>query len=110
MRAYIAAGVIGVGLTAFTVWAWPAREELEPRVAQGNAAFAQREFPQALGHYEAAPGDGPRNAGVHANRGLAKFRVLLAPGDGGVLPEVGGLIHSIRSIRRPARRSGIPPA
>lgn len=88
MRAYVVAGVIAAGLTAFTVWAWPPREELEPRVAQGNAAFAQREFPQALGHYESAPGDGPRNAGVHANRGLAKFRVLLAPGDGGVLPEL----------------------
>ena len=90
MRGWILAGVVGAGLVAFTVVAWPPRDELEPRVAQGNAAFAQREFPQALGHYEAAPGDGPRNAGVHANRGLAWFRTLLAPGDGGTLPELAG--------------------
>ena len=88
MRAWIVAALIGLALAGVTVFAWPPRDELEPRVVQGNVAFEHREYPQALGHYESAPGDGPRNAGVHSNRGLAKFRTLLAPGDGGVLPEL----------------------
>jgi tetratricopeptide (TPR) repeat protein len=56
-------------------------------VRQGNQAFAQRDWPASLTHYEAAPGDTARNAGVHMNRGLARFRIALPPGDGGALPE-----------------------
>jgi tetratricopeptide (TPR) repeat protein len=84
---WVAPTVVALGLTGFTVWAWPARDALEPRVRDGNSAYAQRDYPGALGHYEAAPGDSPRNAGVHMNRGLARFRSALPPMDGGALPE-----------------------
>ncbi|MEZ4408130.1 MAG: tetratricopeptide repeat protein [Polyangiales bacterium] len=80
--------VVGVGLAGFTAWAWPPRDEVDPRVARGNAAYARRAFPEALQDYEAAPGDGARNVGVHRNRGIARFRIALPPGDGGVLPEL----------------------
>ncbi len=78
----------GVALAAFTVWAWPPRDAPEPHVRDGNRAYGQRDFPGALGHYEAASGRGSQNAGVYMNRGLARFRIAAPPGDGGVLPEL----------------------
>jgi tetratricopeptide (TPR) repeat protein len=56
-------------------------------VREGNTAFARRDFPGALARYEAAPGDGPGNAGVHLNRGLARYRIALPPLDASALPE-----------------------
>lgn len=80
---------VGVVLAGFTVWAWEPRDEPEPRVQRGNRLFESREFTQALAQYEAAPGDGLRNVGVHMNRGLSRYRIALGPNDAGVLPELG---------------------
>jgi tetratricopeptide (TPR) repeat protein len=87
--AWVAPAVAGVVLAGFTVWAWPPRDQPQPKVRDGNRAYAQRDWPGALSQYEAAPGDGVRNAGVHMNRGLARFRAAVPPGDGGTLPELG---------------------
>ncbi|MBI5516426.1 MAG: tetratricopeptide repeat protein [Deltaproteobacteria bacterium] len=78
---------LGSALASFTYWAWAPRDAPEPNVREGNALFARRDFPGALGHYEAAPGDGPLNAGVHMNRGLARYRIALSPADAATLPE-----------------------
>ena len=86
--AWVAPAAVGVVLAGFTVWAWPPRDQPQARVRDGNRAYAQRDWPGALSHYEAAPGDGVRNAGVHLNRGLARFRIAVPPGDGGTLPEL----------------------
>jgi len=86
--AWVTPAAVGVALAAFTVWAWPPRDQPQARVRDGNRAYAQRDWPGALSHYEAAPGDGVRNAGVHLNRGLARFRIAVPPGDGGTLPEL----------------------
>lgn len=86
---WVVPAAVGVVLAGVTAWAWEPRDEPEPRVQRGNRLFATGEFPQALAQYEAAPGDGVRNAGVHMNRGLSRYRIALAPNDGGVLPELG---------------------
>lgn len=85
---WVAPAVVGLALTGLTVWAWPPRDAPEPHVRDGNRAYSQRDFPGALGHYEAASGRGVANAGVYMNRGLARFRIAAPPGDGGVLPEL----------------------
>ena len=88
LPAWVVPTVIGLALAGATVYAWPPREQLEPHVRDGNKAFEERDFAKALQQYEAAPGDGVPNAGVHMNRGLARFRMAVPAGDGGVLPEL----------------------
>lgn len=80
------AGLTAVGLLAFTLWAWPPRPAPEPHVARGNELYRQRQYREALGEYESAPGAGPRNAGVHLDRGLARYRVSVPPPDAATLP------------------------
>jgi hypothetical protein len=103
--AVIAAIVLG----AVTVWAWPPRPAPEPHVRQGNTYYASRRYREALGEYESAPGGGARNAGVHLDRGLARYRVTIPPGDGG-LPMVAidasapeGLSQAQEEMRTAAR-------
>lgn len=86
--AWLVPVAVGAALVGFTAWAWPPRDAEQPRVRDGNRAWAQRDWPGALTHYEAAPGDGAHNAGVHLNRGLARYRIAVPPGDAGVLPEL----------------------
>ena len=83
-RPWWIAVLVGIALAAYTVWAWPARPAPEPHVRQGNTHYAGRRFREALGEYESAPGGGARNAGVHLDRGLARYRVSVPPPDGGV--------------------------
>ncbi len=87
--AWLAPVAVGAALLGFSVWAWHPRDAEQPRVRDGNRAWAQRDWPGALSHYEAAPGDGVRNAGVHLNRGLARYRIAVPPGDAGSLVELG---------------------
>ena len=75
---WVLPAVVGVGLAGLTAWAWEPRDTMEPHVAEGNRAFAQRDWPGALTHYEGAPGNGVRNAGVYMNRGLARRRYGVA--------------------------------
>ncbi|MDP3276162.1 MAG: tetratricopeptide repeat protein [Deltaproteobacteria bacterium] len=76
-------GVCAAGLLGATVWAWSAREVPEPSVERGNTHYRSGRFGEALTEYESAPGAGPRNAGVHLDRGLARFRVAI-PSDSGL--------------------------
>ena len=85
---WLAPALVGVGLVAFTSWAWPPRDEPEPNVREGNERYARGEYPVALQRFEAAPGDGVRNAGVHMNRGIARVRIAVPPNDAAVLPEL----------------------
>ncbi|MBL8603768.1 MAG: tetratricopeptide repeat protein [Myxococcales bacterium] len=85
---WVYSALVGAGLAGLTLWAWPPRDEAEPHVSQGNRAFLNREFQPALTQYEAAPGDGLQNVGVHMNRGLARYRLALPPNDASVLPEL----------------------
>jgi hypothetical protein len=81
---WLAAG-IAVLLLGATVYAWKPREVPEPNVQRGNERYRARAYEEALGEYEAAPGAGPRFAGVHTDRGLARFRLAI-PTDAGGLP------------------------
>ncbi|MFO0559982.1 MAG: tetratricopeptide repeat protein [Polyangiales bacterium] len=78
-------GVASVALLGATAYAWKPREVQEPNVQRGNERYRARAFDEARGEYEAAPGAGPRFAGVHTDRGLARFRVAI-PTDAGGLP------------------------
>ncbi|MEI8256746.1 MAG: tetratricopeptide repeat protein, partial [Deltaproteobacteria bacterium] len=109
-RPWWIAGIVGVLFAALTIWAWPARPAPEPHVRQGNRLYAERRFRDALGEYEGAPGAGPRNAGVHLDRGLARYRVSVPPPDGSVLPMLGpdaaspeGLTQAQDEMRTAAR-------
>lgn len=86
---WVAPLLVGAGLVAFSAWAWPPRDEPEPNVREGNERYARGEYPVALQRYEAAPGDGVRNAGVHMNRGIARVRIATPPNDAAILPELG---------------------
>jgi len=88
LPAWVVPAILGAGLAGLTAWAWPPRDEPEPAVREGNDRFARGDYPAALQRYEGAPGDGVRNAGVHMNRGLARFRIAAPPLDGAVLPEL----------------------
>lgn len=107
-RPWWLAGVVGAGLAAATVLLWDPRSVPEPSVQRGNDHYRALRFQEALGEYESAPGAGPRNAGVHLDRGLAKFRVVL-PSDAG-LPLLGpdasvpaGMEQIQESLRTAAR-------
>lgn len=80
------AGVGAVLLLGFTLWAWNPREAPEAHTARGNELYRGRQFGEALSEYEAAPGNGPRYAGVHMDRGLAQYRVSAPTGDAGGIP------------------------
>jgi hypothetical protein len=86
-RPWWIAGVAGVLLAGATVYAWRPREVPEPSVQRGNEHYRGRRFEEARDEYESAPGAGPRFAGVHVDRGLARFRLAI-PTDGG-LPLLG---------------------
>lgn len=82
--------LLAIGATALvgaTAYAWKPREVLEPSVQRGNERYRARQFDEARDQYESAPGSGPRFAGVHTDRGLARFRIAI-PTDGG-LPLMG---------------------
>jgi tetratricopeptide (TPR) repeat protein len=85
-RPWWMAGAVAVGLLAFTLWAWAPRPAPEPHVTRGNELYRQGLYADALGEYESAPGAGPRNAGVHLDRGLARYRVSVPPPDAATLP------------------------
>lgn len=80
------AAALGTGLLGLTVWAWPPRPAPEGHVVRGTEAYNRRQYVEALSEYESAPGAGPRNAGVHLDRGLARYRVAAPPSDAGGLP------------------------
>ncbi|MBL8683878.1 MAG: tetratricopeptide repeat protein [Myxococcales bacterium] len=78
-------GVVCALLVGATAYAWKPREVAEPNVKRGNERYRAGQFEAARDEYEAAPGAGPRFAGVHTDRGLARFRLAI-PTDGGGLP------------------------
>jgi len=80
------AGLVGLALAGLTAWAWPPRDAPERHVVRGNQMYVRQQYREALGEYEAAPGAGTRYAGVQLDRGLARFRVHVPPGDAGTLP------------------------
>jgi|LNFM01.1.fsa_nt_gb tetratricopeptide (TPR) repeat protein len=75
-------GVLSAALVGATAYAWKPREVAEPNVHRGNERYRAGQFESARDEYEAAPGAGPRFAGVHTDRGLARFRLAI-PTDGG---------------------------
>lgn len=75
--------LIAAVLLGATAFAWKPREVPEPNVLRGNERYRAGQFEAARDEYEAAPGAGPRFAGVHTDRGLARFRLAL-PSDGGL--------------------------
>ncbi len=83
-RPWWIAGLIGAALLGGTALAWKPREVLEPNVKRGNERYRARQFEEARDEYEAAPGAGPRFAGVHTDRGLARFRLAIATDAGGL--------------------------
>ena len=85
-RPWWIAVIVGMLFAGITIWAWPPRPAPEPHVRQGNSLYAERRYRDALGEYEGAPGGGPRNAGVHLDRGLARYRVTVPPPDGSTIP------------------------
>jgi tetratricopeptide (TPR) repeat protein len=108
------AAVVGVGLTAATVVLWSPRSVPEPSVQRGNEHYRSMRFQEALSEYESAPGAGPRNAGVHLDRGLAKFRVVL-PSDAGLAllgpdASVPAGMEQVQELFRTAARGGTTSA